>query len=73
MKAGRPTLMDLNRSPCSSVVQELINGERPPSTVAERRLAARLLREAGVERRAIASLLGVNVKTINRYAHADSA
>lgn len=72
MKAGRPTLLENAQRPCSTTVQEIINGEQPPhSTVSERRMAARLLLDIGVDRKAIAFLLGVNVKTINRYGRSE--
>lgn len=73
MKAGRPTDMSLAKAPCSEVVVALINGEQPNATVNERRMAARLLTEYGVDRSAIAFLLGVNPKTITRYTRAESA
>lgn len=69
MKAGRSRKVEQ----CGEVVAAIINGEQPPSTFTERRIAARLLTGLGVDRAAIAFLLGVDVRSVSRYTRHESA
>jgi DNA-binding NarL/FixJ family response regulator len=69
MKQGRPSATALAEPPDEAVIYRLMSPDLSPtqSTPQERRIATERLLTAGMDRITIADLLGVDIKTVQRY------